>query len=118
MGKRRYMAMMQTVDTTGTRARNLILVGFMGTGKTSVGMRVAKSLGFDFVDTDQLIVEKAGKPIPRIFEEDGESVFRKMETDILRECLKRENQVIPIPAALSFLLRILPASALRRRTDP
>jgi len=94
LGKCRYMTMMPPVDTTGTRARNLILVGFMGTGKTSVGMRVAKSLGFDFVDTDQLIVEKAGKPIPRIFEDDGEAVFRKMETEILGECLKRENQVI------------------------
>lgn len=86
--------MMPPVDTTGTRARNLILVGFMGTGKTSVGMRVAKSLGFSFVDTDQRIVKKAGKPIPRIFEEDGEAVFRAMETEILRECLKKENQVI------------------------
>ncbi|MDA7922111.1 shikimate kinase [Verrucomicrobiales bacterium] len=86
--------MMPPVDTTGTRARNLILIGFMGTGKTSVGMRVAKSLGFTFVDTDQLIVEKAGKPIPKIFEEDGEPVFRKIETDVLRESLTQENQVI------------------------
>lgn len=86
--------MMRTVDTTGTRARNLILVGFMGTGKTSVGMRVAKSLGFSFVDTDQLIVEKAKKPIPKIFEDDGEAAFRQLETEILSECLKQENQVI------------------------
>lgn len=57
-------------------------------------MRVAKSLGFAFVDTDQLIVEKAGKPIPKIFEEDGEPVFRKIESDVLRESLTQENQVI------------------------
>ncbi|MCB1204854.1 MAG: shikimate kinase [Verrucomicrobiae bacterium] len=86
--------MLRAVNTTGKRARNLILIGFMGTGKTSVGMRVAKSLGFRFVDTDKLIVKKTGKPIPKIFEESGEEAFRRMETEVLRQCAAGENQVI------------------------
>jgi shikimate kinase len=82
------------VNTTGKRARNLILIGFMGTGKTTVGMRVAKSLGWRFVDTDRLIVRKAGKPIPRIFEESGEESFRDFETEVLRKCAEGAGQVI------------------------
>lgn len=66
----------------------------MGTGKTSVGLRVAKSLGFSFVDTDECIVRKAGKSIPDIFEERGESGFRDLETEVLRDCLTRSGQVV------------------------
>ena len=66
----------------------------MGTGKTTVGRRVAKSLGFKFVDTDQLIVKRAGKSIPEIFEDDGEKTFREIETEVLRECAEKSGQVI------------------------
>lgn len=76
------------------RRNNVILTGFMGTGKSSVGRRVAESLGFAFVDTDQIVVELAGKPIPRIFAEDGEDRFREWETEALRSCANRERQVI------------------------
>lgn len=86
--------MIRLVNTTGQRPRNLILIGFMGTGKTTIGKRVAKSLGFKFVDTDQLIVRKAGKSIPKIFEEDGEEAFRNLETEVLRECGGKSRQVI------------------------
>jgi len=86
--------MLRRVNTTGKRARNLILIGFMGTGKTSVGQRVAQSLGFRFVDTDKLIVKEAGKPIPAIFEEEGEEAFRRIETGVLRRCAEDEGQVI------------------------
>jgi shikimate kinase len=86
--------MLRPVNTTGKRARNLILIGFMGTGKTSVGQRVAHSLGFRFVDTDKLIVKKAGKPIPKIFEDEGEDAFRRLETEVLRACADGEGQVI------------------------
>lgn len=74
--------------------RNVVLIGFMGTGKSSVGRRVADSLGFIFVDTDQIVVELAGKPIPRIFAEDGEARFREWETEALRRCAARDRQVI------------------------
>lgn len=66
----------------------------MGTGKTSVGRKVAKSLGFRFVDTDQLIVKRTGKSIPRIFAEDGEEAFREIETEVLRECVEKSGQVV------------------------
>jgi len=82
------------VNTTGKRARNLILIGFMGTGKTSVGMRVAKSLGWRFVDTDKLIVKQAGKAIPQIFADSGETRFRELETEVLEKCASASGQVI------------------------
>lgn len=66
----------------------------MGTGKTSVGRCVAQSLGFDFVDTDQLIEEKEGRKISAIFEKEGEIAFREMERDALRDCARGERQVI------------------------
>lgn len=74
--------------------RNVILIGFMGTGKTTIGKRVARSLGFRFIDTDQLIAKKAGKPIPKIFAEDGEDAFRAMETEILRERAAKSGQLL------------------------
>ena len=66
----------------------------MGTGKTTVGKRVARSLGFHFVDTDELIVKAAGKPIPKIFSDDGEDAFRNLETEILEKCAQADSQVI------------------------
>lgn len=86
--------MLSAVDTTGKRPRNLILIGFMGTGKTTIGSRVARSLGFRFVDTDKLIVKSAGKTIAKIFEESGESHFRDLETEALRSCVTSTDLVI------------------------
>lgn len=77
----------------GPRA-NVVLIGFMGTGKSSVGRRVAESLGFRFVDTDHLVVELAGKPITQIFEDEGEERFRKLESEALRQCATKSGQVI------------------------
>jgi shikimate kinase len=82
------------VNTSDQRSRNLILIGFMGTGKTTIGKKVAKSLGFRFVDTDHLISKRAGKSIPKIFEEDGEEAFRQLETELLRDCAAETDQVI------------------------
>ncbi|MCB1091162.1 MAG: shikimate kinase [Verrucomicrobiae bacterium] len=76
------------------RPRNVVLIGFMGTGKSSVGRRVADSLGFEFVDTDHIVTELAGKSIPRIFADDGEERFREWESEALRRCATREGQVI------------------------
>lgn len=75
-------------------ARNLVLVGFMGSGKSHVGQRVAKSLGFAFADTDDLIEEAAGKSIPKIFAEDGEDAFRERETAALEQAARGESQVL------------------------
>ncbi len=57
---------------------NVVLTGFMGTGKTTVGRLLADRLGFEFVDTDQLIEQRHG-PIPLIFREHGEGEFRRLE---------------------------------------
>ncbi len=65
--------------------RCVVLVGMMGAGKTEVGEQLAADLGYDFVDVDQLIVEKAGKSIPKIFKESGQDGFRVLETETIRE---------------------------------
>jgi shikimate kinase len=62
---------------------NLYLVGFMGTGKTTIGRIVAHRLGFALLDSDHEIERKQGKTIPRIFAEDGEPAFRRMEHDFI-----------------------------------
>ncbi len=64
---------------------NIILIGFMGTGKTSVGMRLAEMLGMRFIDTDDLIEEKSEMSIPRIFSEMGEEHFRDLESKAVEE---------------------------------
>lgn len=64
---------------------NIILIGFMGSGKTSVGKRLAKKLSCSFQDTDQLIEEKSGITIKHMFETKGEEYFREYETNLLRE---------------------------------
>ena len=74
-------------------ARNLVLTGFMGTGKTTVGRILADRLGYGFVDTDEVIESRAG-PIPEIFERDGEAAFREMERSVARELAVRTGLVI------------------------
>ncbi len=64
---------------------NIILTGFMGAGKTSVGQLVAERLGLTFVDLDDRIAAAAGKSIPAIFAEDGEAAFRDLESAACRE---------------------------------
>lgn len=65
----------------------VVLTGFMGTGKTAVGQRVAQRLGRRFADTDAIIEEIAGKSVRRIFAEDGEGRFRELErTAVERAC--------------------------------
>ena len=75
-------------------ARNIVLMGFMGTGKTSVGKTLATTLGLQFVDMDHVIEERAGKPITRIFAEEGEPHFRKLERALAAELSIRDGLVI------------------------
>lgn len=62
---------------------NLYLVGMMGTGKSAVGRPLAEALGYRFLDADQVLEQAAGRPIPAIFESDGEQGFRELETAVL-----------------------------------
>ncbi len=64
---------------------NIILIGFMGSGKTSAGEQLAERLGYSFQDTDLMIEEKCNKTISNIFAEEGEEYFRKLETKVISE---------------------------------
>jgi shikimate kinase len=66
-------------------ATNLVLVGFMGAGKTTVGQAVAERLGWRFADLDRLIEAREGRTVPQIFAEDGEERFRYLECKTLEE---------------------------------
>jgi shikimate kinase/3-dehydroquinate synthase len=78
------------------RARRIILTGFSGTGKTVVAHLVAARMGWQAVDTDDLIVERAGKSIPDIFAQDGEEVFRRIEREVLAEVCRQQRIVVGI----------------------
>ena len=73
---------------------NLALVGFMGTGKSSVGRLVADSLHFTFLDTDDVNIARAGKSIADIFAESGEPAFREFERRLVEELARRTKTVI------------------------
>ena len=72
----------------------IILTGFSGTGKTAVGPLIAKQLGWELLDTDAIVEERAGKPILDIFRDEGEAAFRDLEAKALVEALKRDGVVI------------------------
>jgi shikimate kinase len=73
---------------------NIVLVGFMGTGKTTVSEALAAELGYPAIDLDDRIEEKAGQSIPEIFERDGEEAFRALEDTVVREVAKGSAQII------------------------
>ena len=72
----------------------MVLTGFMGTGKTAVGRALAASLEFGFVDTDDLVRERAGRDIPVIFEQEGEAGFRRREREVVASLAGRTGLVI------------------------
>jgi shikimate kinase len=69
----------------------VVLVGLMGSGKTTIGRRLAAELGRPFVDADDALEEHAGRPIAEIFANDGEDAFRDLETKVLEELLGRDD---------------------------
>ncbi len=73
---------------------NVVLIGYMGSGKTTFGTALAKETGMDFLDADEYIVSKTGKSIPDIFAEDGEEAFRKIETEILCDLNKTLSNTV------------------------
>jgi shikimate kinase len=73
---------------------NIVLIGYRGSGKSSIGKRLASNLWMGFVDTDTLIVERAGKSIREIFEAEGEAGFRQREAEVIAEVAARDNHVI------------------------
>ena len=76
------------------RGKNLVLIGFMGAGKTSLGKAVSKLLQVPFLDTDQLIVESEGVTVSEIFAQKGEDYFRTLETETVRALGNRKGQFV------------------------
>src|SRR6185503_10971520 len=80
--------------TVPRQIHNLALIGFMGTGKTTVGRLAAAQLHYQFVDTDELIEQRARRAIREIFARDGEEAFREMERELVAEMAGWRRQVI------------------------
>lgn len=74
--------------------KNIVLIGFMGTGKSEVGKELAKMLGYKFIDTDELIEKREGIPVSEIFDKYGETYFRKIESEIIEEVSIMKDVVI------------------------
>lgn len=109
--------------------KNIVLVGFMGAGKTSVGKLLADMARWSYIDTDDLVEEAAGKTISEIFAEDGEPAFRELETRVLQSLidkrrsviatgggivLKKENRDLIKQIGVSFYLKASPATIYQR----
>ncbi len=97
-------------------APRVILIGPMGSGKTTIGQLLASQLGIPFRDTDHVIEEKAGKSVSDIFLEDGEDEFRILEKKVLREELLSDNTVLALGGGAP--ISIDAQSALRAIASP
>lgn len=73
---------------------SIVLIGFMGAGKTTVGEILAKTLGMKFTDTDEIVERRAGKSIAEIFETEGEEAFRVYEHRAVRHAVRYGGRVI------------------------
>ncbi len=73
---------------------NIVIIGFMGCGKTTIGRKLAVRLGYRFVDTDYQIEKEQNNRVKEIFADHGEAYFRNLETDLLKRLIKVNNTVI------------------------
>lgn len=100
----------------------IVLVGFLGAGKTTVGRLVARRLGQPFLDADHVLVERAGRSVPEIFAADGEAGFRALEHEVVTDLLHGPDVVLALgggavehpgtQAALTEMVRERPGSAV------
>ncbi|MGC8741597.1 MAG: (d)CMP kinase [Candidatus Sumerlaeaceae bacterium] len=74
--------------------KNVVLIGMMGSGKTSIGRDLAKKTGMEFIDLDELIERRANMTIPAIFQTRGEAYFRQLESEVLEEIMSARHSVI------------------------
>jgi len=84
----------EITDSIRRDTLNITLVGMPGVGKTTIGKGIAAALGREFIDTDDVIVERAGRSIPEIFASDGEAAFRALESEVIADVTKRSGLVI------------------------
>ena len=104
---------------------NVVLIGFMGSGKSTMGIRLSYQLRYALEDTDRLIEAGAGKSISEIFAQEGEEAFRQMETELLKKLAEKKGQRIysvgggtPVRAVNRPLLKNLgPVVYLRTRPE-
>ncbi|MCL5946101.1 MAG: shikimate kinase [Planctomycetes bacterium] len=73
---------------------NIVLIGYRGAGKTTIGKQLAGRMGMEFIDTDDSIVQRAGKSIREIFAEGGETLFRDLESAVIDDLVETDNTVI------------------------
>jgi len=76
--------------------KNLVFLGMMGSGKSSIGSLVSKKLDLPFIDVDNIIVENTGMSILEIFKKKGEDYFRNLEEKVTLKCLKKSKKVISL----------------------
>ena len=81
----------------------IVLVGFMGAGKTTVGQLLAGQLGLPFTDSDQVIELRAGRPVRQIFAEDGEPAFRALEHQVITALVDGPELVLALTGRGSLL---------------
>jgi shikimate kinase len=81
-------------EPRGKSMRNIVLVGFMGSGKTTVGKLIAEQTGMPLLDMDSIIEDRAGKTINEIFSDEGEAHFRAMERSLVQELAATEGNII------------------------
>jgi shikimate kinase len=77
-------------------APKAVLIGLPGSGKSTIGRRLAKAMGCALIDTDAVIVERTGRSIAEIFTEDGESGFRRIEEQVVREALESHDGILSL----------------------
>ena len=82
--------------TLPTTLRHIVLMGFMGAGKTTVGRMLADSLGWEFLDLDAHIEQRAGATVPELFARDGEPKFRRLESTALANALSHSDVVLAL----------------------
>ncbi len=95
------------------KKNNIVLIGFMGCGKSTVGKKLAGALSYEFRDTDSMIEEAYGKTISKMFEEEGEEYFRRAETELLRK-LSGEARGLVLATGGGMPMREENASLLRK----
>lgn len=74
-----------------TYKKHIFLIGFSGSGKSTVGSRLARLLEAEFYDTDTLIEQRCGKTIDKVFSDDGEDTFRRLESQVINELINRNE---------------------------